>query len=107
MWGATGSVDGHRMMGELGLGLLSFSVGTPPEQLRERINLYRAGIARCRKPLGAFINNRAAAFTMVNCAPTREESYAASRESFQWYAKRSAELVASVATLVRRSRMTR
>ena len=71
-------------------------MGTPPEQLRERINLYRAGIARCKKPLGAFINNRAAAFTMVNCAPTREESYAASRESFQWYAKRSAELVASV-----------
>jgi alkanesulfonate monooxygenase SsuD/methylene tetrahydromethanopterin reductase-like flavin-dependent oxidoreductase (luciferase family) len=34
VWGATGSLDGHRMMGELGLGLLSFSVGTPPEELK-------------------------------------------------------------------------
>ena len=25
-WGATGSPSGHRMMGELGLGLLSFSL---------------------------------------------------------------------------------
>ena len=39
VWGATGSPDGHRMMGELGLGLLSFSVGTPPEELKQRIDL--------------------------------------------------------------------
>jgi alkanesulfonate monooxygenase SsuD/methylene tetrahydromethanopterin reductase-like flavin-dependent oxidoreductase (luciferase family) len=96
VWGATGSPDGHRMMGELGLGLLSFSVGTSPEQLKERVDLYRAGIARCREPLGAVVNDRAACFTMVNCAPTREESYATARESFEWYLRRSAELVSSV-----------
>jgi len=96
VWGATGSPDGHRMMGELGLGLLSFSVGTPPEQLKERIDLYRAGLAACRKPLGAAINPRAGCFTMVNCAPTQAESYELSRESFAWYARRSAELVSSV-----------
>jgi alkanesulfonate monooxygenase SsuD/methylene tetrahydromethanopterin reductase-like flavin-dependent oxidoreductase (luciferase family) len=96
VWGATGSPDGHRMMGELGLGLLSFSVGTPPEQLKERIDLYRAGLAACKKPLGAAVNDRAACFTMVNCAATKQASYDASRESFQWYAKRSAELVSSV-----------
>jgi alkanesulfonate monooxygenase SsuD/methylene tetrahydromethanopterin reductase-like flavin-dependent oxidoreductase (luciferase family) len=96
VWGATGSPDGHRMMGELGLGLLSFSVGTPPEQLKERIEIYRGGIAACKQPLGAFVNDRAACFTMVNCAPTREESYDAARESFAWYVQHSAELVASV-----------
>jgi alkanesulfonate monooxygenase SsuD/methylene tetrahydromethanopterin reductase-like flavin-dependent oxidoreductase (luciferase family) len=96
VWGATGSLDGHRMMGELGLGLLSFSVGTPPEELKQRVDVYRAGIAACKKPLGRFVNDRAACFTMVNCAKTREESYAASKRSFEWYAKRSAELVASV-----------
>jgi alkanesulfonate monooxygenase SsuD/methylene tetrahydromethanopterin reductase-like flavin-dependent oxidoreductase (luciferase family) len=98
VWGATGSPDGHRMMGELGLGLLSFSVGTPPEELKQRIDLYRAGLAACRKPIGATRNERAACFTMVNCAPTQRESYDAARESFQWYAKTSAELVASVPT---------
>jgi len=96
VWGATGSPDGHRMMGELGLGLLSFSVGTPPEELKERIDIYRAGLAACKKPLGAVVNDRAACFTMVNCAPTRKESYEASRESFAWYARTSAELVSSV-----------
>jgi len=79
VWGATGSIDGHRMMGELGLGLLSFSVGTPPEQLKERVDVYRAGIAACKQPLGRFVNDRAACFTMVNCAPTRAESYALSK----------------------------
>jgi alkanesulfonate monooxygenase SsuD/methylene tetrahydromethanopterin reductase-like flavin-dependent oxidoreductase (luciferase family) len=96
VWGATGSVEGHRMMGELGLGLLSFSVGTPPEELKQRIDVYRSGLAACQKPLGKVINDRAACFTMVNCAPTRQESYDAARESFGWYAKTSAELVASV-----------
>ena len=96
VWGATGSPDGHRMMGELGLGLLSFSVGTSPEELKERVDIYRSGIAHCKKPLGATINDRAACFTMVNCAPTREESYETSRESFEWYLRRSAELVTTV-----------
>jgi alkanesulfonate monooxygenase SsuD/methylene tetrahydromethanopterin reductase-like flavin-dependent oxidoreductase (luciferase family) len=96
VWGATGSPDGHRMMGELGLGLLSFSVGTPPEQLKERVDIYRQGIANCKQPLGAFVNDRAACFTMVNCAPSQQESYDVSRESFEWYLKNSAELVATV-----------
>ena len=96
VWGATGSEDGHRMMGELGLGLLSFSVGTSPEQLKERVDIYRAAVAKCTSPVGAFVNDRAACFTLVNCAPTKEESYSLSKESFEWYPKRSAELVASV-----------
>lgn len=96
MWGATGSEDGHRVMGELGLGLLSFSVGTAPEELTKRIDIYREGLAACTDPLPAQINSRAACFTMVNCAPTREESHEVSRESFEWYLHRSAELVASV-----------
>lgn len=96
VWGATGSEDGHRMMGELGLGLLSFSVGTPPEELKQRVDIYRAASARCTKPIGAFKNDQAACFTLVNCAPTKEESYSISKESFEWYPKRSAELVASL-----------
>ena len=39
------SVDGHDEMGELGLGLCSFTVGVPPEDLKERIDIYRYGIA--------------------------------------------------------------
>lgn len=96
IFGATGSESGHQMMGELGLGLCSFSVGTPPDDVARRIDIYRKAIAQCKKPLGKFVNNQAAAFTMVNCAPTSEESYETSAESYVWYAKRSAELVTSV-----------
>jgi len=97
MFGATGSDSGHQLMGELGLGLCSFSVGTPPSDVQRRVDIYRKAIAGCTKPIGATINNQAAAFTMVNCAPTSKESYDISRDSFVWYTKRSAELITSVA----------
>jgi alkanesulfonate monooxygenase SsuD/methylene tetrahydromethanopterin reductase-like flavin-dependent oxidoreductase (luciferase family) len=96
IWGATGSEEGHRMMGQLGVGLLSFSVGTPPEELARRVGIYREGLASCTAPIGATVNPRAACFTMVNCGHTREASIEAARESFEWYPKRSAELVASL-----------
>ena len=41
IWGATSSEDGHRQVGELGLGLCSFAVGVPPEEVKEKIDIYR------------------------------------------------------------------
>jgi alkanesulfonate monooxygenase SsuD/methylene tetrahydromethanopterin reductase-like flavin-dependent oxidoreductase (luciferase family) len=98
VWAATGSPEGHKLMGRHGIGLLSFSVGTSPEEFAERIALYREGLAECTDPIGAVVNPRAAVFTTVNCAPTREESYEVSRESFEWYPRNSNHLVASVST---------
>ncbi len=97
IWGATSSIDGHHMMGKLGVGLCSFTVGLPPEELGERVKIYRQGAKECTKPLGKFANHQAATFTMVNCAPTREESYEVSRESFEWYPKYGGRLIASLA----------
>jgi alkanesulfonate monooxygenase SsuD/methylene tetrahydromethanopterin reductase-like flavin-dependent oxidoreductase (luciferase family) len=101
LWGATGSPETHRLVGQMGLGLLSFSVGTPPEELKRRIDIYRQGISECTKPTGKFINDQAASFTLVNCAPTREESLAVSEESFTWYPKHGAALIGSVAQWLR------
>ena len=56
-----------REAGEKGLGLLSFTVGVPPEDLGERINRYRAAIENA-EPVGKFVNNRAATFTWWHCA---------------------------------------
>lgn len=98
IFGATGSDSGHRLMGELGIGLCSFGVGLPPDDVKRRIDIYRQAIAGCTKPLGVSLNNRVAAFTMVNCAPTAEESRDAASESFVWYTKTAAGLVASVAS---------
>jgi len=96
LWGATSSDDGHRVMGEAGVGLCSFTVGLPPETLQGRIQSYRDGLARCTKPIGKFVNDRAATFTMVHCAPTNEEACAVAKESFEWYPKHGAGLIASV-----------
>jgi alkanesulfonate monooxygenase SsuD/methylene tetrahydromethanopterin reductase-like flavin-dependent oxidoreductase (luciferase family) len=98
IFGATGSDDGHQLMGELGLGVCSFSVASPPEDVKRRLDIYRKALRSCTEPLGRFVNDQAAAFTMVNCAPTCEESYEVSRESFVWYVKRSVELISSVAS---------
>jgi alkanesulfonate monooxygenase SsuD/methylene tetrahydromethanopterin reductase-like flavin-dependent oxidoreductase (luciferase family) len=96
LWGATGSDGGSRLMGELGIGFLSFSVGVPPEELARRVALYREGLADCTQPVGVTVNPRAACFTMVNCAATRERSYEAARESFEWYPRAAARLLATV-----------
>jgi alkanesulfonate monooxygenase SsuD/methylene tetrahydromethanopterin reductase-like flavin-dependent oxidoreductase (luciferase family) len=97
IFGATSSDEGHRQMGELGLGLCSFAVGVPPEVVKQKIDIYRAAIATCREPLGKWVNDQAATFTMTLCAPTREEAYAAARESFEWYPKAGARLIGSMA----------
>ena len=101
LWGATGSPETHRLVGQMGLGLLSFSVGTPPSELRRRIDIYREGIAECTEPIGRFVNDRAASFTMVNVGRTREESLAAASESFVWYPKYGSQLIGSVAQWLR------
>jgi len=97
IWGATTSLEGHRMMGRLGMGLCSFSVGTPPEDLKPRVDEYRKGIAECEKPVGAFVNDQAATFTMVHCADSNEKAFAESAESMVWYPQAGARAIAEVA----------
>ena len=97
LWAATSSESGHRLVGSLGLGLCSFAVGTPPEDIQKRIEIYREGIAECKEPLGKFSNNQAATFSMVCCAPSTQEAVDIARESFEWYPARGAELIGSVA----------
>ena len=96
IWGATSSDDGHRQVGQLGLGLCSFAVGVSPEEVKRKIDIYRSAVADCRTPLGAYVHNRAATFTMALCAPTRAAAWTAARESFEWYPKAGAREIASL-----------
>jgi alkanesulfonate monooxygenase SsuD/methylene tetrahydromethanopterin reductase-like flavin-dependent oxidoreductase (luciferase family) len=97
LWGATSSPDGHREIGRHGLGLCSFTVGVPPEELADRLELYREGLAECPAPVGKVKNEQAATFTMVHCAPTNEEAFADANESFPWYVRTGVSLISSVA----------
>jgi len=96
LWGATSSADGHREIGRHGIGLCSFTVGVPPEDLVERIAMYREGLDECEKPVGKFVNDRAATFTMVHCADTNEQAFADAEESFPWYIKTAVRHIGSL-----------
>jgi alkanesulfonate monooxygenase SsuD/methylene tetrahydromethanopterin reductase-like flavin-dependent oxidoreductase (luciferase family) len=97
LWVASTSPDSHAMAGRKGLGLLSFTIGVPPEELGGRIQLYRDGLAEA-KPVGKFVNSRAATFTMVHCAETNEEARRNAAESVVWYLRKSTELIGTLAT---------
>ncbi|HLN17414.1 MAG TPA: LLM class flavin-dependent oxidoreductase [Acidimicrobiales bacterium] len=96
IFGATSSEDGHRQIGALGLGLCSFAVGVSPDEVRHKVDIYREAIAGCVEPLGAYVHDEAATFTMALCAPTHDEAVAAARESFEWYPKVGARQIASM-----------
>jgi alkanesulfonate monooxygenase SsuD/methylene tetrahydromethanopterin reductase-like flavin-dependent oxidoreductase (luciferase family) len=66
-----------------------------PEDLRKRIGLYRTGLKEA-KPVGAFINNRAATFTLGHCAETNRQAKADAEESIKWYVHKAFEYVGSV-----------
>ncbi|MBY0277264.1 LLM class flavin-dependent oxidoreductase [Candidatus Binatia bacterium] len=98
IWGATSSEDGHKQIGEAGLGLCSFAVGVSPEEVKKKIDIYRAAVKTCRQPLGKYVNDQASTFTMALCAPTESEARDVARESFEWYPKHGARLIGSLAT---------
>ncbi len=97
IWAATSSVDGHYEVGVRGLGLLSFTVGQPPEDFAPRLEAFRRGHADCTEPLGKFANTQAATFTMVHCAETNDKARADSEESFLWYPKTAVWHIGSLA----------
>jgi alkanesulfonate monooxygenase SsuD/methylene tetrahydromethanopterin reductase-like flavin-dependent oxidoreductase (luciferase family) len=97
LWGATTSDDGHRQMGELGLGLCSFAVGVSPEEVKKKIDIYRQAVEKCETPIGKYVHNEAATFTMCLVAPNEADAREAARESFEWYPKVGARQIAAVA----------
>jgi alkanesulfonate monooxygenase SsuD/methylene tetrahydromethanopterin reductase-like flavin-dependent oxidoreductase (luciferase family) len=84
-------------MGELGLGLCSFAVGVSPEEVKKKIDLYREGVANCTTPIGKYVHDEAATFTMCCVAPSEAEARETARESFEWYPKVGARQIAQVA----------
>jgi alkanesulfonate monooxygenase SsuD/methylene tetrahydromethanopterin reductase-like flavin-dependent oxidoreductase (luciferase family) len=96
LWVASTSPESHEVAGQRGLGLLSFTVGTSPEELGERIARYRRGIESA-VPIGKFVNARAATFTMVHCAETTAQAVADAADSFAWYAQQGVRQIATVA----------
>ena len=95
LWVAATGPESHETAGRRGLGLLSFTIGVPPEELAQRIGLYRKGLETA-EPIGKFVNPRAATFTMVHCAETTAEARRDAAESCEWYARAGTRQIATV-----------
>ena len=59
-------------------------------------HLPRRRRAAAPSPIGAFVHNQAATFTMAICAPDRDKAIAEARESFEWYPKTGARQIATL-----------
>jgi len=71
-WSAAVSTKSAEVVGESGLGLLSFSIMQPLSAMAEQIEVYRAAQERA-KPITKVHTNRVAAYTLVHCAESAEE----------------------------------
>ena len=92
-WMAATSQGSSAVAGELGLGLLSFSIMQPLEVMANHIRDYRAAAAN-PKPITRVTTNKVAAYTLVHC----EESMALCEEhgiwdSVWWWYKNLAEFI--------------
>jgi alkanesulfonate monooxygenase SsuD/methylene tetrahydromethanopterin reductase-like flavin-dependent oxidoreductase (luciferase family) len=65
MWWACTSPPSFELAGRMGLGCLCFAF-QPPEELTERLDVYRKAIASA-EPAGAFVNERVAGYTVALC----------------------------------------
>ena len=73
MWVACSSPQTFAEAGELGLGALCFTFGTP-ETIKPLVQSYKEAIARCRNPIGGFINDNIAVTTNMFCLPDGDEA---------------------------------
>ena len=48
------------------------------------------------EPIGAFVNDQAATFTMALCGPDSDKAKEEARESFEWYPKTGARQIATL-----------
>jgi alkanesulfonate monooxygenase SsuD/methylene tetrahydromethanopterin reductase-like flavin-dependent oxidoreductase (luciferase family) len=73
MWVACSSPPTFIEAGELGLGALCFTFGTPAD-IAEHVRNYKAAIKRCTKPVGAYINDNIAVTTNMFCFEDGDEA---------------------------------
>jgi alkanesulfonate monooxygenase SsuD/methylene tetrahydromethanopterin reductase-like flavin-dependent oxidoreductase (luciferase family) len=73
MWVACSSPPTFIEAGELGLGALCFTFGTPSE-IADHVRNYKEAIKRCTKPAGEYINDNIAVTTNMFCLPDGDKA---------------------------------
>ena len=96
LWGATTTDDGHAQVGESRPRSVLLRRRPAAQEVKRKIDVYRAAVEQCSQPIGAFVNNQAATFTMALCGPDSEKAKEEARESFEWYPKTGARQIATL-----------
>ncbi|GIJ43597.1 hypothetical protein Val02_04830 [Virgisporangium aliadipatigenens] len=74
LWQAAASPASFEEAGRRGVGVLGTTLWEALPRVRSMIELYRAAVRQCERPVGAFVNDRIAFFTFVHCADTDAEA---------------------------------
>jgi alkanesulfonate monooxygenase SsuD/methylene tetrahydromethanopterin reductase-like flavin-dependent oxidoreductase (luciferase family) len=84
-WMAASSADTAKMAGEIGVGLLCFSIMQPLSKLKEIIDIYRKA-QETAEPITSVHNNKVGVYTLVHCTESREK-FGTNRvlESMWWW----------------------
>ena len=87
MWMAGTQPASAVLAAERGLGFLHFTFADP-EALDEKVQAYRNGIAKA-EPVGSFVNENFAAFTLMHCGETDDEAMREGGGGADWYVRAS------------------
>ncbi len=90
LWVACSQPDSFRAAGEMGLGVLCFSLGGY-DQMDERVAMYREGIKNA-DPVGKFVNDQVAALCVINVAENDEEAREVAGPEGGWFVEMAAAL---------------
>lgn len=88
IWMACTSSESWEVAARNGIGPLGLTLMVPVSELEAHIALYREGLKRA-KPVGAFINDRIGAFTIVLCGENNDEATNLGAEAAAWYIDRA------------------
>jgi alkanesulfonate monooxygenase SsuD/methylene tetrahydromethanopterin reductase-like flavin-dependent oxidoreductase (luciferase family) len=83
IWMAGNQPDSFKIAGRKGLGMLALSIGEPT-RLGAAFNMYREAL-KGAEPVGDFINNQCAAFTLGLCGDDNAESRRLAADAAKWY----------------------
>jgi alkanesulfonate monooxygenase SsuD/methylene tetrahydromethanopterin reductase-like flavin-dependent oxidoreductase (luciferase family) len=92
IWLACTSPESWRLAALNGVGALGFSFLSSPGEFRENVETYRANVAQA-EPVGAFLNDKVGAFTMVHCGDDAADAVERGLDGSIWYSLRSYELL--------------
>lgn len=92
IWMAGTQPSSAQLAADRGIGFLHFTF-SDPEALDQKVQTYREGIQHSN-PVGSFVNNNFAAFTLMHCGSDDREALAEGGPGADWYVRASNTLYA-------------